>query len=86
MAKRNHCYSLFEKKYKYNIKNTWTNIKDLLQQSKGKRDFPSHFTINGEEITDSNIIANKFCKYFTDIGPSLAKNIKMPKTLTLKIF
>ena len=32
MAKRNHYYSLFEK-YKYNIKNTWTNIKDLLQQS-----------------------------------------------------
>ena len=34
MAKRNHYYSLFEK---YNIKNTWTNIKDLLQQSKFKR-------------------------------------------------
>ena len=85
LAKRNHFYSLFEK-YKCNIKNTWTNIKDLLQQSKVKRDFSNHFTINGEEITDSNIIANKFCKYFTDIGPSLAKNIKMPKTLTVKIF
>ena len=38
-----------------------------------KRHFPNYFMINGEEITDSNIIANKFCKYFTDIGPSLAK-------------
>ena len=38
MAKRNHYYSLFEK-YKYNIKNTLTNIKDLLQQSEVKRDF-----------------------------------------------
>ena len=62
MAKRNHYY-----------KNTWTNIKDLLQQSKVKRYF-SNFTINGEEI-----IANTFCKYFTDIRPSLAKK-------TLKIF
>ena len=64
----------------------WTNIKDLLQQSKAQRDFPNHFTINGEEIPDSNIIANKFCKYFTDIEPSLAKDIEMSKTLTLKIF
>ena len=55
MAKGNHYYSLFEK-YNYNIKNTWTNIKDLLQQSKVKRDCPNHFMINGEEITDSNII------------------------------
>ena len=85
MAKRNHYYSLFEK-YKYNIKNTWTNIKDLLQQSKVKRDFPNHFTINGEEINDSNIIANKFCKYFTDIEPSLAKNIKMPKNINVEDF
>ena len=85
MARRNHFYSLFEK-YKYNIKNTWTNIKDLLQQSKVKRDFPNHFTINGEEITNSNIIANQFCKYFTDIGPSLAKNIKMPKNINVKDF
>ena len=85
MTKRNHYYSLFEK-YKYNIKNTWTNIKDLLQQSKIKRDFPNHFMINGEEITDSNIIANTFCKYFTDIRPSLAKNIKMPKNINVKDF
>ena len=85
MAKRNHYFSLFQK-YKYNIKNTWTNIKNLLQQSKVKRDFPNHFTINGEEITYSNIIANKFCKYFTDIGPSLAKNIKMPKNINVGDF
>ena len=83
MARRNHYYSLFEN-YKYNIKNTY--IRDLLQQSKVKRDFPNHFTINGEEITDSNIIANKFCKYFTDIGPSLAKNIKMAKNINVKDF
>ena len=50
MAKRNHYYLLFEN-YKYNIKNTWTNISDLLQQS--KVDFPHHFMINGKEITDS---------------------------------
>ena len=40
--------------------------------------------INGEEITDSNIKAHTFCKYFTDIGPSLAKNIKMSKNFNAK--
>ena len=64
MAKRNHYYSLFEK-YKDNIKNTRTNIKDLLQQSKVKRDFPNHFTINGEEI-------NHCLKHhFVNISPTL---------------
>ena len=78
LAKRKHYHSIFEK-YKHNNKNTWTNIKDLLQQSKVKRDFPNHFLINGKEITEANNIANKFCEYFTNIGPSLAKNINMPK-------
>ena len=85
MAKRNYYYSLFEK-YKYNIKNTWTNIKDLLQQSKVKRHFPNYFMIYGEGITDSNIIANTFCKYYTDIGHSLAKNIKMAHNINTKDF
>ena len=85
MAKQNHYYTLFEK-YKFNIKNTWTNIKDLLHQFKVKIDFPNNFMINGEELTDSNIIANTFCKYFTDIGPSLTKNIKMPQNINGKDF
>ena len=36
--------------------------------------------INREEITDSNIIANTFCKYSTD------KNIKMPQNINAKDF
>ena len=85
LAKRKHYHSIFEK-YKHNIKNTWTNIKDLFQQSKVKRDFPNHFLINGEDITDTNNIANKFCEYFTNIGPSLAKNIIMPKNIKVEDF
>ena len=85
LGKRKHYHSILEK-YKYNIKNTWTNIKDLLQQSRVKRDFPNHFLINGEEITDANNIANTFCEYFTNIGPSLAKNINMPKNIKVEDF
>ena len=42
--------------------------------------------INGGKITYSNIIANTFFKYFTDIGPSLAKNIKMRKNINFQDF
>ena len=85
LAKRKHYHSIFEK-YKHNIKNTWTNIKDLLQQFKVKRDFFNHFLINGKEITDANNIANKFCEYFTNIGPSLAKNNYIPKNIQVEDF
>ena len=35
----------------------------------------SEFIVNGTLTTDSNVIANKFNEYFTNIGPNLAKNI-----------
>ena len=57
-----------------------------MQQSRVERDFPNHFLINGEEITDANNIANTFCEYFTNIGPSLAKNINMPKNIKVEDF
>ena len=46
MAKRNHYYFLFEKN-KYHIKNTLTNVKDLLQQSEIKRGFPALLIVAG---------------------------------------
>ena len=85
LAKRKHYHSIL-KKYKHTIKNTWTNIKDLLQQCKVKRDFPNHFLINREKVTDADNIANKFCEYFTNIGPSLAKNNNMPKNIKVEDF
>ena len=85
LAKRKHYHSIVEK-YKHNIKNAWTNIKDLLQQSKVKRDFPNHFLINGEEMTDANNIANKFCEYLTNIGDSFTKNINMTKNIKVEDF
>ena len=30
---------------------------------------------NGESITSTEEVANKFCKYFTNIGPNLADKI-----------
>ena len=33
---------------------------------------------NGQDVTNPEIIANKFCQYFTDIGPNLASKISPP--------
>ena len=36
---------------------------------------PLSFKINDHEISDPGDIANRFCEYFTNVGPNLAKNI-----------
>ncbi len=37
---------------------------------------PSSFNSNGRTITDPVKIANEFCHYFTNIGPTLASKIQ----------
>ena len=39
--------------------------------------------INGEKPTDSNIIANKFCKYFTDVGSKPRKKHKNAQNINV---
>ena len=36
---------------------------------------PSLFVSNGKQITDPLEIANRFCEYFTNVGPSLASKL-----------
>ena len=76
MAKQTHYYLLF-KKYKfnkYNIKNTWTNIKDLLQQSKVKRDFRIILRSMGKK----SLIQTSWLINFVNISPTL--DLTSPKT------
>ena len=40
-----------------------------------KNSMPSVFSHKGKVLKESNIIANEFNQYFTDIGPSLANQI-----------
>ena len=37
-----------------------------------------------KKLTDTNIIANKFCEYFTDIVLNLAKTRKMPQNINVQ--
>ena len=64
-------------KYKNNIKKPW----EVIKESIGKRNchdqnFPKKIVVDGKHITDEELIAKSFNKYFVEIGPKLAKNIQ----------
>ena len=61
--------------YKSNAKSTWKLLNDLINRKKSKCKLPSYFKSNEEEILNPTHIANRFCEYFTNIGPDLAKSI-----------
>ena len=61
--------------YKSNAKSTWKLLNDLINKKKIKCKLPSIFKSNEEEIFNPTHIANRFCEYFTNIGPNLAKSI-----------
>ena len=62
-------------KNKDNIKLTWKILNGLINRSKKKSlSYPQPHD-NGQDITNPEEIANKFCQYFTSIGPNLASKI-----------
>jgi hypothetical protein len=60
---------------KDDLKSTWKLINELINKRKSKPDMPSTFKIDDNSVTDPVIIAEKFCQYFSSIGPTLAKKI-----------
>ena len=61
--------------YKNNIRKTWAVIKETLQRKK-KHEMPHEFVCNNNVITDMNVIANEFNRYFISIGHSLSEKIQ----------
>ena len=47
----------------------------ILNRKSKKQLLPSISNIGEQELSDPTQIAEQFCKYFTNIGPSLASNI-----------
>ena len=62
-------------KYKYDIKKSWSLLKDVIQKSKTERSMPSSFMIS--DTLNSNIkeIADSFNSFFTNIGEQTKQNI-----------
>ena len=51
-------------------------LNEVINKRKSRAPFPSSFKSEGKTITDPEEIADKFCKYFTNIGPNLAGEIR----------
>ena len=73
-AKRTYYENRFEIA-KNDMKLTWRLVNEVINKRKTKQSLPSAFMSEGKMITDHFEIANRFCKYFTDIDPALASRI-----------
>ena len=63
-------------KYKNNIKKTWQVIKEAIGKEKWKQqNLPKKILVDKIGLTETESIAESFNKYFTQIGPKVAKDI-----------
>ena len=74
IAKRTYYDDKFEQS-KNDLKATWKLINEVINKNNNKRPLPSSFKSNGRIISDPVQIANDFCNYFTNVGPTLANRI-----------
>ena len=61
---------------KNNMRATWRVLNDLIYKKKPKLKSKQSFKADEIEITNPVAIANKFCQYFSNVGPNLAKGIQ----------
>ena len=62
---------------KNDLRTTWKLLNEVINKRKSKSPLPSSFASEGKTITDPVEIADKLCKYFTNIGPNLARAIRV---------
>ena len=74
IQKKKQYYQSLITKHNSNMRRTWGVINDLLGRSKSKERFSS-MNLNGEFCTDSQVIANKFNEFFTNIPKKLHNNL-----------
>ena len=75
IAKNNFYHSQFQK-YIFNIKSTWSVIRNILNKNKSKSSLPDEMKINNCLIKDKETTAHSFNKYFANIGSTLASGLK----------
>jgi len=62
---------------KNNIKKSWSIIKEIINK-KISNSQPDKLEINNQITSDTELIAEKFNQYFTNLGPTLANKITSP--------
>ena len=75
IAKRMYYDDKFERS-KNDLKATWKLINEVINKKNCKRPLLTSFNLNSRTISDPAEIANGFCDYFTNVGPTLAGRIQ----------
>ena len=60
---------------KHDLKKSWKIIKEIIGKNNSRGNRRTEYNIKGVLTNDSHIISNEFNKYFTNIGPELAKDL-----------
>ncbi len=79
IARESYYYQILNK-YKNDIKNTWKTLGPLIGKGNEKRSIIEKFVVNGENISDPDLISNAFCEFFSNIGCKLQENIPVSRT------
>ena len=83
---KSNYYAAKFKKREGNIRDTWKGINEVLNRKGKASEYPTHLIDNGKIVKDDSEIAECFNKFFTNIGPELAKNIKCNSNKTYKSY
>ena len=81
-AKKEYYRSILNE-YKHDMKKTWKTINNIIGRSNVKHKGTQDFKMGNTCTSDTSLISNGFCEYFTNIGPNLAGNIPNPKNNAL---
>ena len=74
IAKKEY-YNTLLLNYKNDLKKSWQVLNDIINKRKRKNKLPMKFKHNNTYISDPQIIANQFNKYYINVGPTLAAKI-----------
>ncbi|PFX11479.1 hypothetical protein AWC38_SpisGene24772, partial [Stylophora pistillata] len=74
IAKKKYYDSKFENG-RNDLKTTWKLLNEIINKRKSMSSLPTSFKSEGRTLTDLMEIADRFCRYFTNIGPNLARSI-----------
>ena len=85
IAKRTYYDSKLEDA-KNDLRTTWKLLNEVINKRKINPSPPSSFKSDGKVITEPKEIADRFCKYFTSIGPNLASGIPTVNSTTFRSF
>jgi hypothetical protein len=77
ITKRTHYADLFHK-YQNDIRNTWKVLKSLVGRNNDKSNISDQFKCTDSVTSDPVIIADSFCKYFSNVGNMFASAIPPP--------